>query len=96
MTLIKSMLSSILTYFMSLGTMPTHVAHKLEKLQNDFLRGGIGDSKVLFGGLECGLLPHQRGNFKYQKTQFINSITSWEVVMEIRSRTVPYLEEIYL
>ena len=35
MTLIKSMLSSILTYFMSLGTMPTHVAHKLEKLQND-------------------------------------------------------------
>ena len=44
MTLIKSILSSILTYFMSLGTMPTHVAHKLEKLQNDFLRGGIGDS----------------------------------------------------
>ena len=37
--------------------------------------------------------PHQRGSFKYQKTQFINSITSWEVVMEIRSRKVPYLEE---
>ena len=61
MTLIKSTLSSILTYFVSLGTMPTHVARKLEKLQNDFLRGGTGDSKVLSGGLECGLLPPSKG-----------------------------------
>lgn len=76
--------------------MPNQVAHKLEKLQNEFLRGGIGDSKVLFGGLDCDFLPHQRGRFKYQKTQFINSITYWEVVMEIQTRTVPYLQEIYL
>lgn len=37
MTLIKSTLSSIPTYFMSLFTMPIHVANKLEKLQRNFL-----------------------------------------------------------
>lgn len=36
-TLIKSMLCSIPTYFMSAFSLPIHVANKLEKLQRDFL-----------------------------------------------------------
>ena len=41
--LIKSTLSSILTYYMSLFRMPTNVTNKLEKLQWDLLWGDVGD-----------------------------------------------------
>ena len=37
--LLKSTLSSLPTYFLSLFTIPTHVANKIEKLQRDFLWG---------------------------------------------------------
>ena len=37
LTLLKSTLSSIPTYFLSLFTIPTHVANKIERLQRDFL-----------------------------------------------------------
>ncbi len=43
--MIKGMLSAILTYFISLFMMLTHVANKLEKLQKDFLWRGMGDTK---------------------------------------------------
>ena len=41
--LLKSTLSSLLTYYLSLFTIPTHVANKIETLQRDFL---WGDSKT--------------------------------------------------
>ena len=45
-TLIKSMLCSILTFFfMSVFSLPIHVANKLEKLQRDFLWEVKGDTK---------------------------------------------------
>ena len=37
--LLKSTLSSLPTYFLSLFTIPSHVANKIEKLQRDFLWG---------------------------------------------------------
>ena len=37
--LLKSTLSSLPTYFLSLFTIPTHVANKIERLQRDFLWG---------------------------------------------------------
>ena len=37
LTLLKSTLSNLPTYFLSLFTSPTHVANKIEKLQRDFL-----------------------------------------------------------
>ena len=37
LTLLKSTLSSLPTYFLSLFTIPTHMANKIEKLQRDFL-----------------------------------------------------------
>ena len=43
LTLLKSTLSSLPTYFLSLFTIPTHVANKIEKMQRDFL---WGDSKT--------------------------------------------------
>ena len=44
-TLIKSTLSSLPTYFLSLFPIPTKVAKRIEKLQRDFLWSGIGDDR---------------------------------------------------
>ena len=43
MTLIKSTLSSLPTYFLSLFPIPAGVAHRLEKIQRDFLWNGMGE-----------------------------------------------------
>ena len=45
MTLIRSALSSVPTYFMSLHVMPVLVANRIEKLQRDFLWGCDGEVK---------------------------------------------------
>lgn len=42
-TLIKSVLSSIPTYFMSMHELPVGVATRLKKLQQDFLWSGDGE-----------------------------------------------------
>lgn len=42
-TLIKSTLSNLPKYFMSIFPIPIHVANRIEKLQRDFLWSGIGE-----------------------------------------------------
>ena len=43
-TLIKSILSNLLTYFLSLFPIPTNkVANQIEQLQRNFLWSGLGD-----------------------------------------------------
>jgi hypothetical protein len=42
-TLIKSTLSNLPTYFLSLFPISTSVANRMEKLQRDFPWGGIGE-----------------------------------------------------
>ena len=54
MTLLKSTLSSLPTYYLSLFTIPSHVANKLEKIQRDFL---WGDSKILLVGWDKVCAP---------------------------------------
>ena len=46
-TLIKSTLSSLPTYFLSLFPVPIKVANHMEKLHRDFLWSGINDPKIL-------------------------------------------------
>ena len=43
LTLIKSTLSSLPTYFLSLFPIPSSVAKRIEKIQRDFLWGGVGE-----------------------------------------------------
>ena len=44
-TLIKSTLSSLPTYFLSLFPIPVAVASRIDKIQRDFLWGGLGEGK---------------------------------------------------
>ena len=57
LTLLKSTLSSLPTYYLSLFTIPTHVANKIERVQRDFL---WGDSKTHLVGWDrvCALLKN--------------------------------------
>jgi hypothetical protein len=47
LTLIKSTLSNLPTYYLSLFPVPMSVAYRIEKIQRDFLLGGMGDEKKL-------------------------------------------------
>ena len=47
LTLIKSTLSNLPTYYLSLFPVPMSVANRIEKIQRDFLWGGMGDEHKL-------------------------------------------------
>jgi hypothetical protein len=47
LTLIKSMLSNLPTYYLSLFPVPMSVANRIEKIQQDFLWRGMGDENKL-------------------------------------------------
>ena len=69
MTLLKSTLSSLPTYFLSLFTIPTHVANKIEKLQRDFL---WGDPKTHLLGWDKMCMPIANGGLGIRKLTTFN------------------------
>ena len=64
LTLLKSTLSSLPTYYLSLFTIPTHVANKIERLQRDFL---WGDSKTHLVGWNKACAPLENGGLGVRK-----------------------------
>jgi hypothetical protein len=72
-TLIKSTLSSLPTYLLSLFPMPASVVNRIEKLQRDFLWGGLGDEKrfhLLRWDKVC--LPIQNGGLAIKNLRLFN------------------------
>ena len=69
LTLLKSTLSSLTTYFLSLFNIPTHVANKIEKLQRDFL---WGDPKTHLLGWDKVCMPIANGGLGIRKLTTFN------------------------
>ena len=69
LTLLKSTLSSLPTYFLSLFTIPTHVANKIERLQRDLL---WGDSKTHLVGWDKVCAPLKNGGLGVRKLTTFN------------------------
>ena len=69
LTLLKSTLSSLPTYYLSLFTIPTHVANKIEKLQRDFL---WGNSKTHLVGWDKVCAPMANGGLGVRKLTTFN------------------------
>ena len=67
--MLKSTLSSIPTYFLSLFTIPTHVANKIERLQRDFL---WEDSKTHLVGWNKVCAPLENGGLGVRKLTTFN------------------------
>ena len=71
LTLLKSTLSSLPTYYLSLFTIPTHVAIKIERLQRDFL---WGDSKTYLVGWDKVCAPLKSGGLGVRKLTAFNKV----------------------
>ena len=69
LTLLKSTLSSLPTYYLSLFTISTHVANKIERLQRDFL---WGDSKTHLVGWDKVCAPLKNGGLGVRKLTTFN------------------------
>ena len=69
LTLLKSTLSSLLTYYLSLFTIPTHVANKIERLQRDFL---WGNSKLHLVGWDKVCAHSKNGGLGVRKLTTFN------------------------
>ena len=67
--LLKNTLSSLPTYFLSLFTIPTHMANKIEKLQRDFL---WGNSKTHLVGWDKVCAPIAIGGLGIRKLTTFN------------------------
>jgi hypothetical protein len=73
LTLLKSTLSSLPTYFLSLFTIPKHVAEKIEKLQRNFLWGGLEDGfKHHLVGWNTLCCPLANGGLGVRRVAVIN------------------------
>jgi hypothetical protein len=73
-TLIKSTLSSLPTYFISLFPIPSRVANRIEKIQRDFLWGGLGDEfKYHLVNWRSICLPIQEGGLGVRQMAAFNN-----------------------
>jgi hypothetical protein len=84
LALIKSSLTNLPTYYLTLFPMPIGVANQIEKLQGDFLWGGVGD-KIKFHLVRCFKIcsPICSGGLRVRNL-ILSSLR--EVVMEVCHR----------
>lgn len=72
-TLIKSVLASLPTYFLSLFVIPTSMANDIEKCQRDFLWGkGRGDTGPHLVAWEDVYKPKMNGGLGFKRIRNVN------------------------
>ena len=73
LTLLKSTIASLPTYYLSLFTIPKHEAARIEKLQRNFLWGGLGDGfNHHLVGWDTVCSPLAQGGLGVRKVEVIN------------------------
>jgi hypothetical protein len=73
LNLLKSTLSSLPTYYLSLFTIPKHMAARIEQLQRNFLWGGLGDGFTHhLVGWNTVCSPIDQGGLGVRKVNVIN------------------------
>ena len=81
--LLKSTLSSLPTYFLSLFTIPTYVANRIEKLQMDFL---WGDGKTHLVEWDKVCAPMANGGLSIRKLTTFNKILLGKWLWRFRNK----------
>lgn len=83
-TLIKSKLSNLPIYFLSLFPIPIGVANRLEKLHRDFLWGGLeNESKFLLVNWKKVCTPFYLGRLGITSLLTFQSGSIGKVIMEV-------------
>ena len=73
LTLIKSTLSNLPTYLLSLFPIPADIAYRIEQLQRNFLWGGLGDvSKRHLVNWSKACSPVQSGGLALRNLRYFN------------------------
>lgn len=72
LTLLRSTLSSLPTYYLSLSTIPTSMANKIEKLQKDFLWDGMENKQFHLVGWDKVCSPIACGGLGIKKLTSLN------------------------
>ena len=73
LTLIKSTLSNLPTYLLYLFPIPADIAYRIERLQQNFLWGGLGDdSKHHLENWSKLCLPIQSGGLAIRNLRYFN------------------------
>ncbi|RVX12485.1 putative ribonuclease H protein [Vitis vinifera] len=94
LTLIKSALSNLPIYFMSLFVIPRKVRLRLEEIQREFLWGDLEERRKIHLVKWAVICKYKRhGGFGVKAFEGLQSCFAWKMALEISFRKREFLEE---